>query len=126
MARAAQYSGWVKAAPPAGDYVCCAEVWGHDGKVGAIHVFIFDPSGQVAYCRLFNSHHFGDNLPWRATTPSGRYVKSLFEDLQRDPKTLFSALRRRLKFPVAGVAAGAGPRVRSSIPGVWSRLTRKP
>jgi len=87
--RAADYSGWVKAAHPAADYVCCAEIWGHDGNVAAIHVYFFDPSGQVAYCRLFNSHHFGDNLPLAGADAVRLIVKSFLEDLQRDPKTRF-------------------------------------
>ena len=87
--RASEYSVWVKAARPAGDYICLAEVWGRDGKVGAIHVFVFDSSGQVAYCRLFNSHHFGDNLALAGDDAIRLIVKSLFEDLQREPTRIF-------------------------------------
>jgi hypothetical protein len=87
--RGAQYAGWVKAAPPAGDYVWCAEIWGHGGKVAAIQVYILDPAGQVAYCRLFNSHHFGNQLPLEGDDAVRLVVNALVRDLQRDPKALF-------------------------------------
>lgn len=87
--RAGQYSSWAKAAHPAGDYVWCAEIWGHDGKVAAIQIYILDPAGQVAYCRLFNSHHFGDNVPLEGRDAVRLIVNAVFRDLQRDPKKLF-------------------------------------
>lgn len=87
--RAAQYGQRVKMARPDGDYVLLAEIWGHDGKVAAIQVYVFDPSGQIAYCRLFNSHHFGPNLPLLGDDAVQLVVKHLFDDLPRDAKSLF-------------------------------------
>jgi len=87
--RAADYSGWVKAAHPAGDFVCCAEVWGFHGKVAAIHIFVLDASGQVAYCRLFNSHQFGNNVPLESDDAVRLMVKTLFRDLKREPTKVF-------------------------------------
>ena len=86
--RATVYSDWVKAAHPAGDFVWVVEIWGHDGKVGAIHAYVFDTSGQIAYCRLFNSHQFGPNLPI-GDEPIRLLVRRLFEDLKKDPEKIF-------------------------------------
>ena len=87
--RAGDYSGWVKSAPPGGDYVWLVEIWGHDGRVGAIHVYVLDPTGQVAYCRLFNSHHFGDNFPLEGGDAVRLIVDDFFRNLARDPKVIF-------------------------------------
>jgi hypothetical protein len=87
--RAAAYAEWVKAAHPAADYIWFVEIWGHDGKVGAIQVYVLDARGQVAYCRLFNSHQFGPNLPLPGDEPVRLLVRRLFEDLQKDPNKIF-------------------------------------
>ncbi|MBS0664194.1 MAG: hypothetical protein JSR48_13090 [Verrucomicrobia bacterium] len=87
--RGAQYAAWRRAAPPSDDYLLCAEVWGHGGKVGAIQVYVLDGKGQIAYCRLFNSHHFGPNLPLQPDEPLRLIAEKLFEDLQKKPEQVF-------------------------------------
>jgi len=87
--RGAQYAAWRRAAPPIDAYVLCAEVWGHHGKVAAIQVYVFDPKGQIAYCRLYNSHHLGPNLPLQVDDPVRVIVRHLFEDLQKQPEEVF-------------------------------------
>ncbi|MCX6943597.1 MAG: hypothetical protein NT173_02340 [Opitutales bacterium] len=87
--RATAYSHWLKEAPPGADYVWCVEIFGAKGTVGAIQIYIFDAKGQVAYCRLFNSHQFGTNLSMESEEPIRLVVKTLFEDLLRDPKAVF-------------------------------------
>lgn len=87
--RAAQYTQWAKTARPAGGYVWCAEIWGHDGKVAAIQIYLLDPSGQIAYCRLFNSHQLGKNLPMQGEDAVRLIVRRLFKDLQREAKSVF-------------------------------------
>ncbi|HVZ64061.1 MAG TPA: hypothetical protein VG936_05685 [Lacunisphaera sp.] len=87
--RAAVYTDWVKANPPAADYVWIAEIFGHGGKVGAIQVYILDAGGQVAYCRLFNSHHFGSNLPLESDAAVQLIVRSFFEDLKKSAEQIF-------------------------------------
>lgn len=87
--RAAVYSDWVKADPPAADYVWIAEIWGHGGKVGAIHFYVLDARGQIAYCRLYNSHQFGPNLPLQGDAAIKLIVRRLFEDLRKDPEQVF-------------------------------------
>ncbi|HVT73439.1 MAG TPA: hypothetical protein VHD61_09900 [Lacunisphaera sp.] len=87
--RATVYTDWVKANPPAADYVWIAEIWGHDGKVGAIQVYILDARGQVAYCRLFNSHHFGPNLPMEGVDAVQLIVRNFFEDLKKTAEQIF-------------------------------------
>lgn len=87
--RAPAYSRWLKTASTDADYIWCVEVFGVSNRVGAIQVYVFDAKGQVAYCRLFNSHHFGDNLPLGGEEPIRLVIKTLFEDLRRDSKTVF-------------------------------------
>jgi hypothetical protein len=87
--RSAAYADWIKTTRPAVDYVWCVEVFGHQGKVGAIQVYVFDANGQVAYCRLFNSHHFGNNLPLDGDELFQLVVTTLFRDLRLDPTVIF-------------------------------------
>jgi hypothetical protein len=87
--RAAVYSDWVRADHPAADYVWIAEIWGHGGKVGAIHFFILDASGQIAYCRLYNSHQFGPDLPLEGDAAVRLLVQRFFEDLLKAPEKVF-------------------------------------
>jgi hypothetical protein len=87
--RAAEYGKWVKSTHPAGDYVLFTEVFARDGKVGAIHVFVLDTSGQLAYCRLFNSHQFGPNLTSQGDEAILLIVKHLFDDLTKEPTKIF-------------------------------------
>lgn len=87
--RAAQYAGWVREAHPAGDFVWCAEIWGHDGKLGAVQVYLLDPSGRIAYCQLFNSHHFGENLPLEGDRAVRLIVEAVFEHLRWDADRVF-------------------------------------
>lgn len=88
-ARSTDYAHWVEATHPAADYILCAEVWAHENRVEGIRVFIFDAKGQVAYCRLFNSHHFGNDLPAEGTAAIKLLVKQLFDNLTLDPATVF-------------------------------------
>ncbi len=87
--RATVYSNWVKADHPAVDYIWIAEIWGHDGKVGAIHFFVLDARGQIAYCRLYNSHQFGPNLPLKGDAAVRLFVRRFFEDLMETPEKVF-------------------------------------
>jgi len=88
-ARAEVYSAWVKSTPVAGDYTWVAEIWGHGNKVGAIQVYLLDAHGQVAYCRLYNSHQFGPDLPLQGDAAIKLFVRQLFENLRKDPEMIF-------------------------------------
>ncbi len=87
--RAAAYAQWVRTARPETDYVWCAEVFGQAGKVYAIQVCLFDAKGQIAYTRLFNSHHFGENLPLAGEGHIRLMVQKFFGDLLREPATIY-------------------------------------
>ena len=87
--RSTEYARWIKAAHPGADYVLCTEVFGHEGKVAAIQVYLFDAKGQIAYCRVFNSHHFGGNLPLEGEGHVRLMVKVLFDDLRKDANVIF-------------------------------------
>lgn len=88
-ARAAEYSRWVQAARPAGDYVWFIEIWSARGKVGAIQVYLLEANGQVAYCRLFNSHQFGPDLALEGDAAIRLAVQRFFQDLPKDPRAVF-------------------------------------
>jgi hypothetical protein len=87
--RSTAYARWLRAEPPGVDYVWCVEIFGFNGKVGAIQVYVFDAKGQVAYCRLFNSHQFGENLLLEGEDSIRLVVQSLFDDLRREPNKVF-------------------------------------
>jgi len=87
--RAADYTQALQAARAEADYVLQAEIFAHDGKVTALHVFVFTADGQVAYCRLFNSHHFGADFRADGDEPLRLIVRHLFEDLHRDAEEVF-------------------------------------
>ncbi len=86
--RAELYRRWVQESSPAADYVWCLELLGPPDHVVAIQVYIFDRSGQIAYCRLYNSHQFGrPALTFKRAL--GLVIHHLREDLQRDPLAVF-------------------------------------
>ena len=87
--RAAEYGRCLRASHPPGEYFLFVEVFGRGDAVGAIQVFVYDSAGQLAYCRLFNSHHFGNRLP-RAGDGALRLVaRRLREDLRLAPEEMF-------------------------------------
>ncbi len=83
------YSDWIKATHPKGDYVLITEIFGGEGKAGAIHIFLFDASGQVAFRRLLNSHQFGSNLSLVSEDIIKRIVNTFFNNLKLDAKKVF-------------------------------------
>src|ERR1017187_1298910 len=87
--RSAVYRDWIKAAHPSGDYVLFTEIFGGGGKVGAIQIYLFDSSGQIAYCRLLNSHQFGPNLSLAGADAVKLIVNTFFDNLKWDAKKLF-------------------------------------
>ncbi|MBI5690517.1 MAG: hypothetical protein HZC55_10520 [Verrucomicrobia bacterium] len=87
--RAADYTRALQAARPEAGYVLQAEIFSHGGKVTALHLFVFAADGQPAYCRLFNSHHFGAGLAADDTVVIPWIVRKLFDDLRREPGELF-------------------------------------
>ena len=87
--RSTEYRDWIKAAHPPGDYILVTEIFGGGGKVGAIQIYLFDSSGQVAYGRLLNSHQFGSNLPITGEGAVKLIVNTFFDNLKWDAKKLF-------------------------------------
>ena len=87
--RAADYTRALQAARPDADFVLQAEIFAHDGKIAAIQVYVFTAEGQVAYCRLFNSHHFGPDFRTGGNAAFELIVRHLFEDLRRDADAVF-------------------------------------
>jgi hypothetical protein len=83
------YADWVKATPRGADYIWCVEIFGREGKLTAIQAYLIDAKGRLAYCTLFNSHHFGRNVPLEGDEALRLVVTRLFADLQVDPLKLF-------------------------------------
>jgi hypothetical protein len=87
--RAEEYGKCLRAAKPAGDYVMFVEIFGGRDNVGAIQVYLFTASGQLAYCRLFNSHQFGNGLGFASDRAVTFIAKRLLEDLRKSPEMVF-------------------------------------
>lgn len=87
--RAGEYAKSLKAAKPAGDYLMFVEIFGGRDHVGAIQVYLFDASGQLAYCRLFNSHQFGNDLSVGTGAALTFIAQRLLEDLRKTPEMVF-------------------------------------
>ncbi len=87
--RAAEYGRCVRESHPAGDYVLFFEIFGSRSEVGAIQVFVFDASGQLAYCRLFNSHQFGPHLDRSGDAAVRLIAERLLGDLRKAPEEVF-------------------------------------
>jgi len=82
--RSAACGAWVKAAHPPGDFVFFAEIFGGQGFVYAIQIYVFDSSGQLAYSRQLNSHQFGNHLPLTGDAAVKRIVKTFMNNLKED------------------------------------------
>ncbi len=81
--RSRDYARSIKAVPSGIDYLCFVEVFvGPQGKVAAIQVYVFESQGQLAYIRLYNNAHFGNDL-----SPEGdaaiQFVTGSLLDIQR-------------------------------------------
>ncbi len=87
--RAATYAKYTAQLHPAESYVLFTEVWGAGANVAAIQIYLVDASGQIVYCRLFNSHQFGPNLHLKGPTWLDFLVPVLLRDMEREPEELF-------------------------------------
>ena len=87
--RARAYAAWVQAAPPpSADYILCVELLGQDDFTYAVQVCLLDARGQIAYCRLYNSHQFG-RPPIDCEEAVALIVRRLRADLAREPGQIF-------------------------------------
>ncbi len=85
--RGARYSAHIQTVRPTGDYFLFTEIFAFGEYVSGIQVYVLSESGQIVYCRLFNSHHFGDHLP-----VNGAYrliARRMFDDLGKQPEEIF-------------------------------------
>lgn len=87
--RAAQYSDYTARAHPKADYVLFTEVWAAGRKVAALQIYLLNSSGQIAYCRLFNSHQFGNALPLEGPAWMEFLTRHFLQDLSREPGQVF-------------------------------------
>ena len=88
--RALLYGTWVKTARPEGDFFMFVEVLSPpSGTVIGVHGYVVDASGQVAYTRLLNSHHFGDHPPKDPEAACRMILKVFLRDLERRAEEIF-------------------------------------
>lgn len=89
QARARAYGGWMKEARPPADAAVFMEVLvDRAGTIAGLHLVVVEASGQVAYTRLFNSHHFGPNPPAGADAACRLLARVLLRDLERPAEEL--------------------------------------
>jgi len=106
-ARAHDYARWISTRPPHAQYMLCTEVWTHNGQVVGIHVFVYEAGGQLAYCRLFNSHHFGHHLTAEGSAAVDLAWNRFLADLRREPEKVFPpfGVGRHVRPPPAALQA---------------------
>ena len=82
--RATAYAAWTAAHRPDADFVMFLEAMTDaSGQVGGIQLYVVEASGQVAYARLYNSHHFNGTPPSGADNICGVMLRTLKFDLMR-------------------------------------------
>jgi len=88
--RARDYGKWVASARPEGDFHVFTEILaGPSSGIIGIQMYVVDASGQVAYQRLMNSHHFGGTPPGDAETASRLILQVFLRDLERPSDQVF-------------------------------------
>lgn len=88
--RARAYGAWVASAHPEGDFHLFTEVLSHpSGAVIGIHLYVVDASGQLAFQRLMNSHHFGGNVPADPLAAALRILRIFMRDIDRPADEVF-------------------------------------
>lgn len=87
--RGAQYAQVLREAKPDTDYAWAIEVWAVRGKVTALQIYIFAADGQIVYLRAYNSHQFGQNLPYAGEAWMDFLITRLRQDLVRPPEEIF-------------------------------------
>ena len=88
--RAHLYGRWVETTRPEGDFFLFLEVLAPpaNGIIG-IQCYVVDASGQVAYARLMNSHHFGGTTPKDPETACRLILRAFLRDLERRAEEVF-------------------------------------
>ncbi len=82
--RARAYSEWAKTARPEADFLVILEVLVRpEGGIVGVHCYVLEASGQVAYARQFNSHHFGASSIDLPANAVGFALRELSWDVQR-------------------------------------------
>lgn len=87
--RGTSYGAWMKAEPPGDEWVLILEGIRGEGGYAALHLYLLDPSGQIAYSRLMNSHHFGKPGPGRPQEACRMLVQLLLKDLDRPAQAVW-------------------------------------
>jgi len=88
--RAHGYSQWVRDSQPAGDFHLFIEILSaRSGEIIGIHCYVVDATGQIAYVRLSNSHHFGDQPPQDSEAACQFILKFLLHSLESPAEIVF-------------------------------------
>ena len=81
---------WVRTAKPEGDFHLFVEILSSpSGNIIGIQCYVLDASGQVAYERLLNSHHFGTNPPQNPEAACQRILRGFLNNLERPADSIF-------------------------------------
>lgn len=89
MDRAKAYAAWTATQRLDTDFVMFLEAMTDSaGRVGGIQLYVVEASGQVAYVRLYNSHHFNGTPPHGPDNVCGVMLRNLRFDLTRQATEL--------------------------------------
>lgn len=89
--RARAYSDWVKNAHPEGDLFFFTDfLRGQGGAIHGMMLYVVEPSGQIAFVSLWNSHHFKDGVSPKDPQAACDLVMERFQKaLKWEASTLF-------------------------------------
>lgn len=88
--RARAYGDWLKQSKPQGDFFGFVEIAANArGEAMGLQFYLLDATGQIAYARLLNSHHFGGKPPVGPETACERMVEVFRSDLTKEPEQVF-------------------------------------
>jgi len=80
------YANWVRTAGIPGDYIWFTEIFVSDSlQAYAIHTFVINGSGGIAYARLLNNHQFKDETPRSFQESAAFLMKKFRESIDRPP-----------------------------------------
>lgn len=88
--RAHAYAAWIRTTQPEGDFHLFLEVLvAPSGGIIGVQCHVLDGSGQVAYERLMNSHHFGSAPPKTPEDACAWILRTFLRDLDRPAESVF-------------------------------------
>ena len=91
--RAGAYAAWVRLQPKPAEYSWFMEIFMdvEGGQIHAMHLYVVDAAGNIPFCQLTNSHHYGPQPP--ATVEEGIQflVRRFFKELEEPAEEAWPA-----------------------------------